>query len=103
MTQPIFVMPNHHTADCGTPPEVVGTLGSPRIYHGYFENCHGEQWIFTYDAKSGIGELKGGDAGWEEIVDVVDGLPIELILSHAEGEWLRTCWEEATRFNLAEV
>ena len=100
----IFAMPNHHIESCGTPPSVVGTLGVPHIYHGYFENRHGEQWIFTYDAKRGYGELRGGDSltGWEEVIMVQNGYAINTVLAESERRWLATCWYEATAFDYSQ-
>ena len=105
MTQPIFVMPNYHGEGSGTPPVVVGTLRSPHIYHGYFENCHGEQWIFTYDSKSRSGELRGGDAtpdggaGWAAVITVQNGYAMNCLLNDSERRWLGACWYEATAFD----
>lgn len=99
MTQTIFAMPNHHVEDSGTPPNVVGTLGSPPIYHGYFENRHGEQWIFTYDPKREEGTLTGGDAGWGEVFVVQNGYAINCMLAESERRWLGACWYEATAFD----
>lgn len=70
----------------------------PNKYYGYYENEHGEQWIFVYDRKTGIAELRGGEVGWENAYQVKDGNAVEIILSAEEKMWLRTCWKSATAF-----
>ena len=90
----ILQISNHHTADCGIPPQIEEQAGQ---YLGYFENQHGEQMIFIFDRRSGAGRLYAGDAGWETPCEVVDGVTKELILGPEEGLWLRACWEAATR------
>ena len=96
MSETIFAMPNHHIESCGTPPNVVGTLGYPNIYHGYFENCFGEQWIFSYDPHSKEALLRGGDVEWDNVLTVKNGVVVDLVLSKSERDWLVACWNEAT-------
>jgi len=103
MTETIFAMPNHHVESCGTPPEVVGTQGAPYVYHGYFENCHREQWIFTYDYNSKEASLIGGDVGWEETFKVENGWIVDIILNEAEREWLSACWKAVTAIDYSQA
>jgi hypothetical protein len=89
----ILQISNHHTASCGTPPQIEEQAGQ---YLGYFENQYGEQMIFVFDQRTGTGQLYAGDAGWETPYEVVDGMAKELILTPEEGLWLQACWEAAT-------
>jgi len=92
MSDPLLCIRNRHSANCGDPPIVSND--DPDLYVGYFENAHGEQWIFTYNRKSEKGELRGGDAGWSNSYTVIDG-NAELILSSEETVWLNACWRAA--------
>jgi hypothetical protein len=59
-----LVFAAHNTPDerCGAPPRRRNT-DSPALYHGYFENRHGEQFVFTFDRATGTGTVSGGDLG----------------------------------------
>ena len=48
---------------CGRPPRVCNS-DNPGLYHGYFENHYGEQFVFTFDRATGTGTVSGGDLGW---------------------------------------
>jgi hypothetical protein len=63
-------------------------------FASYFENAHGEQWVFVYDGKTHQGELYGGDCGWKP-ERVRDGR-VGLMLDEAEHLWLQACWMAAT-------
>jgi hypothetical protein len=93
MEQTILTIYNRHTEACGPPPAVSNE--SPDVYVGYFENRYGEQWIFTYDRRSGTARLRGGDAHWASTHVVLDGQVDGLILGAGESTWLRACWEAA--------
>jgi hypothetical protein len=90
----LFTVSNHHTAHCGSPPEVDGD--DPADYHGYFENEHGEQAVFVYNAGTRTGRLWQGDAGWETPCDVVDGRAEGRVLTPGELLWLQAVWQAAT-------
>ncbi len=93
--QLVFRADNTHTESCGDPPAVANT--SPDAYYGYFENEHREQWVFVYDRKAKRGTLQGGDAGWVNAFEVVDGkAPVNM--NPEELVWLGACWKAATRF-----
>ena len=62
-----------------------------RLYIGYFENDHGEQWFFTRDRKTGIATLRGGDIGWNTAIDVTKGTSTEWVLNQSEFAWLQAC------------
>ena len=61
--QPMFIAYNHHVPSCGRPPQIDTQDGN---YHGYYENEHGEQWLFVYDRKTKTATLRGGDIGWDK-------------------------------------
>jgi hypothetical protein len=59
----VFAAHNNHDERCGPPPR-LRTTDTPGLYHGYFENRYGEQFVFTYDRATGTGTVSGGDLGW---------------------------------------
>ncbi|XZE56590.1 hypothetical protein SH139x_002710 [Planctomycetaceae bacterium SH139] len=97
MSEPLLKIPNHHSATCGDPPIINGAEG--RCYIGYFENEHGEQWIFTRDRKTGTATLHGGDIGWNKAIDVSSGQTNDLILNPSEQDWLRACLRASGAFS----
>lgn len=88
MSEPLLQIRNHHAVGCGDPPIVAGN--DPNVYIGYFENAVGEQWIFTFDRRTKKAELRGGDAGWNSVFEVQDGVPTGL----AQGLLVGDCREE---------
>ena len=93
MSDPLLKIANHHTASCGDPPIIDGN--AENCYVGYFENPHGEQWVFTLDRVTGKAALQGGDVGWNTKFDVTNGSVADLILGHEEQLWLQACWSAA--------
>ena len=93
---PIFRAENNHSADCGVPPAISND--DRNVYVGYFQNEHGEQWVFTFDADKRVGELRGGDASWKSIpVMGVGGSPMaDITLNEPERMWLEACWKAVT-------
>jgi hypothetical protein len=67
---------------------------------GYFENAHGEQWIFTFNRQTKKAELRGGDIGWNEVHEVHGGHVAGIVLSANEQKWLQACWSAATEFSV---
>jgi hypothetical protein len=61
----VFAALNTHDASCGRPPRLRNTA-DPGLYHGYFENRYGEQFILTFDRATGAGTVSGGDLGWDD-------------------------------------
>lgn len=94
MSRPLFTVSNRHSSHCGPPPSVNGDEDG--VYHGYFENSHGEQLVFEYRRESGEAAIRCGDAHWEETHPVTNGLADSLILSDEEIMWLRACWKAAS-------
>ncbi len=93
MSRPFFQISNQHSVDCGAPPALTNEPG--KKYHGYFENRFGEQWVFIYDRDAKIGELRGGDIGWDTVVIVIEG-KVDVTLGKSESLWLQACWQAAT-------
>jgi hypothetical protein len=95
--KPFLVIYNVHVAGCGEPPSYVIRSDTPG-YHCYYENRYGEQWVFMYDYETETGTLRGGDAGWNNVYQVVDGRvdPMKLTLDKEEQLWVRICWMTAT-------
>jgi hypothetical protein len=78
---------NVHVADSGQPP----TLDAAD-YLGYFENNHGEQWVFVGDRAKRTAALWGGDAGWAKCHQITaDQMAPNLVLNPEEVWWLVTC------------
>ena len=94
MSNPFFLIWNKHDPSGGEPPTISNELGSN--YCGYFQNRFGEQWVFVYDPERKVGELRGGDIGWDKTVIVRDGRADDLVLGKAEALWLQACWNAAT-------
>jgi hypothetical protein len=86
MSEPLFLMRNQHVSSCGEPPCYTNDVAGR--YHGYFENRHGDQWVFVYDRAIGQGTLRGGGAGWTERYEVIDGAAVGLVLDDDERQWL---------------
>jgi hypothetical protein len=61
----VFVAHNNHDERCGPPPRLRNT-DNPGLYHGYFENRYGEQFVLTFDLATKTGTVSGGDLGWGE-------------------------------------
>jgi len=89
MSDPLLIIQNHHSPACGDPP-IIKEEGRD-TYVGYFENQHGEQWIFTCNRTSGEAVLRGGDSGWNEPWPVVNGKVDGLNLTRHEQLWLAAC------------
>jgi len=82
---------NRHPAACGIPPAF--STEAADLYLGYFENRHGEQWIFTFSRATREASLRSGDAGWARAHPVRDGRADGLILApEEEAAWLQACW-----------
>jgi len=93
MPDPLFQAWNTHYPSCGEPPSF--TTQANQRYYGYFQNRFGEQWVFVYDHESKLGELRGGDIGWQTVVTVREG-QADIVLGKAEAAWLQACWKAAT-------
>lgn len=85
----LTIVSNHRS-----PPEMPGN--SDNLYVGYFENCYGEQWIFTYDRTTKEAVVTTGDVDWKPY-PVGKGGTALLVMQVEESIWLRACWHAATR------
>ena len=61
----VFAAHNNHDPRCGRPPRLRNTA-DPGLYFGYYENRHGEQFVFRFDRATGTGTVWGGDLDWDE-------------------------------------
>lgn len=93
--QTLLEIRNRHGKGCGKPPSFPTT--DPKIYLGYYENEHGEQWVFTYNRETQEALLTGGDVGWETYK--IEGNTVGVILNAGERSWLQSCLEAATAFS----
>ncbi len=94
MSEPLLKIRINHAVACGDPPII--TTDDPSVYVGYFQNVFGEQWIFTYDYRTENAELRGGDIGWNEAREVIEGVAPSLVLNRDEQDWLKACWRSAS-------
>jgi hypothetical protein len=106
MSEPLLRIHNHHVPGMGDPP--ILNNDDPNCYVGYFASNYGDQWLFTFNRTTKVGELRGGDATWNRVFRVEDGCidPNEMFLNEAESLWLMACWAAvvpasalAARFN----
>ena len=89
---------NRHTEECGKPPNFETDEYS---YVSYFENVHGEQSIFLFDADEMEAIVYIADAGWDNPITIpgpaivqdesVDVVGEGVIPSESETKWLRAC------------
>jgi hypothetical protein len=90
---------NVHAEDSGQPPSL-----ETGDYVGYFENSHGEQWVFVGDRARKTAALWGGDAGWAGCHLIsADELVPDVVLNHDESWWLITCWAAMLHRKVEEV
>jgi hypothetical protein len=91
---------NVHGAGCGLPP----SIDAADKYVGYFENPHGEQWVFIGDSRTGKAVLRGGDCGWEREYKLSLKSPCpDTILNEPEKMWIITCFMAMTHTSFHEV
>jgi len=90
-----FIMGNKHAKSCGEPPFYDNGIGD--CYYGYYENEHGEQWVFLHDWVSGKTELRGGDCAWGTVYNItenaiyLDGKRVAPLTALTETLWLISC------------
>jgi hypothetical protein len=79
---PLFSVETNHSPQCGTPPSINND--DRNVYVGYFQNEHGEQWVFT--TKDRVGELRGHSASQiQPMVGSYSRLAIPAAQSHYVG------------------
>src|SRR5512135_2810695 len=76
----VFAAHNTHDERGGPPPRLRNT-DNPGLYHGYFENRYGEQFVFTFDRATGTGTVSGGDLDWGDPKAFTRGLLDEALRS----------------------
>lgn len=113
----ILAIGNHHA---GPVPDLRARAEGAG-YVSYYENQHGEQWIFIRDKDAGSGTLYGGDIGWKSIeirdrtpqevqeyfaaagvhdskvAELADPLAPNLSLDAGERAWLKNAWQTSSR------
>lgn len=67
----LFEVENRHVVDCGRPTGLPEDFQTGPYYRSYFENEHGEQWLFWFNHKTKELQLRGGDCGWDNRLKVV--------------------------------
>lgn len=105
-------------------PDFEASVGAG-AYVSYFENEHGEQWVFVRDRGAQHAAVYGGDNGWElvevyerspqqlrdeliaagmrpgmldRMLRLVDPLAPSVILNDSELTWLHTAWHTSGVF-----
>lgn len=87
MPEILFMVGNHHVESCG---QLEATIeGDDGNYHSYFENQHGEQWVFTYNRKDDMVHIRGGDAGWGNVFGLQHLRAC--VFNEEEKLWLDAC------------
>ncbi len=76
----VFAAHDTHDERCGPPPHLRNTANHG-LYYGYFENCYGEQFVFTFDRATRTGMVSGGDLGWGDPKAFTLGLLDEVLRS----------------------
>lgn len=93
---PLLVIHNTHAASCGEPPHLTNADGA--AYLGYFQNEHGEQWVFVYDRATRQVTIHGGDMRWGRPIAITSLKDIPYHLNEAERRWFEACWLVAAQF-----
>lgn len=88
----VAVIENYHVENCGVAPKL---FSGDYPYFSTFQNQHGEQWIF-FRKEDGTCWLRGGDAGWDNVHEVVHGTANSLVLSKDEAKFVMASWMAAT-------
>jgi len=79
---------NAHAANSGEPPSL-----ETADYLAYFENSHGEQWVFAGDRAKQTASLWGGDVGWAKCHPIsTEQMVPDMVLNTEESWWLMACW-----------
>ena len=91
----IYQIKNKHSADCGTPP----IIGNDCDFFQYYENQHGEQFVFVGFRNDKLGEncetahFYSGELGWEKAeLSRQMMVPTHGTLNTDEHRWMTMCW-----------
>jgi hypothetical protein len=55
---------NSRDPTCGRTTRLRNTA-NPGLYHDYFKNRYGEQFVFSFDRATGVSTISGDDLGWD--------------------------------------
>src|SRR5512147_1683467 len=91
--QPLITIYNRHSRDCGEPPQITNDDRSR--YVGYFQNEHGDQWIFVDDPATGSATLRCGDAKWSTVYTIHGPQDLPHSITDSERTWILACWDAA--------
>jgi hypothetical protein len=94
--KPVFTAYDNHAADSQNLPFFTNR-DRANVYHGYFENVHGEQFVFVFDRETQQGTLWSGDCGWKTEIRMKEFSDLGVNLSPEELMWLGACWKAAKR------
>jgi hypothetical protein len=89
-TKPLLQIWNTHIPECGDPPIIEE---DDNLYVAYLHTLFG-QMILTIDCTTKRGKLYDGDRGWNNPIDVPDGLRGQ-ILAPEIVQWLCSAWRAA--------
>lgn len=66
----VITIYNRHGSEGGEPPQI--TNADRFRSYGYFQNEHGDQWVFVDDPATGTATLRSGDARWGTVHTIRD-------------------------------
>lgn len=89
----ILTIRNHH----GDRAPDFSARATGGAYVSYYENYHGEQWVFVRDRDADGGTLYGGDIGWDAVAVGEHALVPNLNLDAGELAWLKNAWQTSIR------
>lgn len=92
--QALLTIHNRHSQKCGEAPQITNDDRSR--YIGYFQNEHGDQWIFVDDPATGPATLRCGDATWSTIYTIHGPGDLPNSITDTERAWILACWQAAT-------
>jgi hypothetical protein len=91
--KPLLTVFNTHAASCGEPPDETNELSGR--YVGYFQNEHGDQWLFMSDPETGTATLRSGDAGWDTTYTLRGPEDLPASMTDSERAWVLACLQAA--------
>lgn len=104
----VFLARNIHTRNCGRLFEPFqNAYKSVSCYLGYFQNEHGEQWLFRIVKGESIAAVRGGDISWVTEA-TYDGFALRdsdgvILVGVEEMAWLQLCWITSAPWRVAWI
>ena len=91
---------NCHVDECGLPPNI----DAKEKYISYFENSHGEQWVFIGDEQNKKASIYGGDINWEKPIEISnERICPNMVLDDLEKNWIVLCWAAMMKLSFFDV